>query len=71
MVNRIEDGALRAVRDDLHDWMLEEMNRIRDPYRSWMWGNRSWRSVRGRFYHGGTNRKRPKGFDFQPTSIDS
>jgi uncharacterized sulfatase len=71
MHNRIDDPALAGARDGLHDWLLDEMDRIRDPFRSWRWGSRAWRKVRKPFYSGGETRNRPEGFPFQPRSIDS
>lgn len=68
--NRIEDPDLAGEREYLHDWLLEEMDRIRDPFRSVRWANRSWRTVRKPFYFGGAARGLPAGFPFQPTSVD-
>jgi len=65
MENRILDPACAAERDRLHDALLAEMDRIRDPFRSFRWGDRAWRSVRHAFYFGGPNRPLPKGFPFQ------
>ncbi len=69
--NRIGDDSLAAVRDGLHDALLAEMDRIRDPFRSYRWGARSWRTVREPFYHGGERRNRPPGFPFQPKSLEA
>jgi uncharacterized sulfatase len=66
MKSRLGDPALARERDRLHDWMLAEMDRIRDPFRSFRWGARPWRTVREEFYFGGKQRNRPKGFPFQP-----
>ena len=68
MRNRLADPALSAERDRLHDWMLAEMDRIRDPFRSFRWGRRDWRQVREEFYWGGVGRGRPEGFPFQAPS---
>ncbi|HUV07676.1 MAG TPA: sulfatase-like hydrolase/transferase [Spirochaetia bacterium] len=68
--NLIDDPGLAEVRDRLHDWLLAEMDRIRDPFRSFRWGDRPWRSVRKQFYFGGESRSRPAGFPFQPGSIE-
>ncbi|MGB0557543.1 MAG: hypothetical protein ACPGJW_09815, partial [Paracoccaceae bacterium] len=38
------------IRDRMHDWILEEMDRIRDPYRTFHWSKRSWRDVGNMFY---------------------
>lgn len=69
--NRIGDPTFAIDRERLHDWLLSEMDRIRDPYRSFRWGDRSWRSARRAFYHSGNHRRPPRGFEFQPRSIDT
>jgi uncharacterized sulfatase len=69
--NLIDDPAHAAARDRMHDALLDEMDRIRDPFRSFRWGDRPWRSVRHAFYHGGTRRPRPAGFPFQSASIEA
>ena len=68
LTNRLDDPALLAERDRLHDWMLDEMDRIRDPFRSFRWGSRPWRKVREKSYRAGISRDRPAGFPFQPYS---
>lgn len=70
ITNLIGDPEYAAVRDELHDLLLDRMDEIRDPFRSWHWGHREWRQVREPFYRGGVSRKRPGGFPFQPTSIE-
>ncbi len=69
--NAIECEAYQAERDRLHDALLDEMDRIRDPFRSFRWGARPWRQVREPFYFGGKRRNAPKGFPFQPTGIEA
>ena len=68
--NLISSPAYAAVRDELHDALLGEMDRIRDPFRSYRWGDRPWRTVRHAFYHGGARRHRPAGFPFEPTGME-
>ena len=68
--NLIDDPDLAEVRNQLHDRLLAEMDRIRDPFRSFRWGDRSWRRVRKQFYFGGESRIRPAGFPFQSESIE-
>lgn len=65
MTNRIEDSSLANVRDSLHDTLLAEMDRSRDPFRSPLWGIRPWRKASDLFYWGGTNRRAPAGFPFE------
>ena len=71
MTNRISDPACAETRDHLHDQLLEEMDRIRDPFRSFHWGDRAWRSARQVFYSGGKRRSRPQGFPFQAPCIEA
>ncbi len=69
--NIIDDPSTTADRDRLHDWLLDEMDRIRDPFRSFRWGDRPWRSVRQPRYWNEVRSNRPGGFPFQAASIDS
>ena len=68
MANGIDDPDLSGVRDGLHDVLLDEMDRIRDPFRSYLWGARPWRSARTIFYLRESLRPPPPGFPFQPKS---
>jgi uncharacterized sulfatase len=43
MVNLIESPEHVTVRDDLHDQLIEWMNRSRDPFRGYYWLRRPWR----------------------------
>lgn len=65
MENLIDDPGCAHERDRLHDALLAEMDDIRDPFRSFRWGKRPWRSVREAFYFGGAGRPLPIGFPFQ------
>ena len=71
MTNLINDPAHHGARDRLHDALLAEMDRIRDPFRSFRWGHRAWRQVRQPFYFGGRRRDRPTGFPFQTKSLEA
>lgn len=66
--NLVADSGCTGVRNRLHDVLLDEMNRVRDPFRSFAWGSRSWRSVREMFHWGGEDRERPVGFSFESES---
>ena len=44
MDNLISAPGTAAVRDALHDRLLDHMNRTRDPFRGWYWERRPWRS---------------------------
>lgn len=41
--NLIENPEYTEIRNTLHDKLLEEMNRSRDPFRGYYWENRIWR----------------------------
>jgi arylsulfatase A-like enzyme len=71
MRNLIDAPEHAAARDGLHDALLEEMDRIRDPFRSFRWGDRPWRSMRCAFYRGGLRRNRPMDFSFQPSPLEA
>ncbi len=68
--NLIDDPCHANDRDRLHDALLAEMDRIRDPFRSYRWGDRAWRSIRAPFYSGRGSRSRPDGFPFQSQSLN-
>lgn len=44
MVNLIDSEAHAKVRNQLHDAILAEMNRTRDPFRGYYWHRRPWRT---------------------------
>ena len=44
MKNLIESAEHAAIRNDLHDRLLNGMNVSRDPFRGYYWGRRAWRS---------------------------
>jgi uncharacterized sulfatase len=68
LANRIDTPS--AVRDALHDAILAEMDRVRDPMRGWRWGARSWRTVCSPVYsQGARRRERPAGFPWQPAGV--
>ncbi len=68
--NLIDVADHQETRDRLHDALLAEMDRVRDPFRSFRWGDRPWRSARRIFYRGGKNRGKPEGFEFEPSGLD-
>ena len=48
--NRIDDNTYIEVRNRMHEWLLDEMKKIADPFRSFRWGDRPWNSIAKRFY---------------------
>ena len=69
--NSIEDPEFRDIRGLLHEKLLEEMDRSRDPFRSFNWAERPWRSARKLYYFGGARRNRPTVFPFQSECIEA
>ncbi|HEV2577997.1 MAG TPA: sulfatase-like hydrolase/transferase [Acidobacteriaceae bacterium] len=43
MNNLIDSGEHAAIRNGLHDKLLDWMNTSRDPFRGYYWGRRAWR----------------------------
>jgi uncharacterized sulfatase len=43
LMNLIDSPQHVAIRNDLHDRLLNGMNTCRDPFRGYYWGRRSWR----------------------------
>lgn len=43
VTNLIDSKEHAAIRNQLHDVLLEEMNRSRDPFRGYYWEDRPWR----------------------------
>ncbi len=69
--NRIDDDELADVRAELHQRILDHMDRIRDPFRGVQWQNRHWNAGDiPRSYQGGQRRYRPEVFPFQPACLD-
>ena len=58
MTNLIDSEKYAAVRDVLHDRVLEWMNQTRDPFRGPIWERRPWRKEH-RMKWGGPTRPRP------------
>jgi uncharacterized sulfatase len=58
LVNLIDKPECSRVRDRLHDALLDELDRVRDPFRGPAWERRAWRRD-GRRKWGGGYRHRP------------
>lgn len=69
MTNLIAQPGHSQIRNEMHTALLDEMDRIRDPFRSFRWGDRPWNRVRQEFYWGGRNRRPLPGFPFEPGGI--
>lgn len=72
--NRIGDTskAVTTIRNELHDAILTEMDRTRDPFRNWRWANRPWRGdLQQPWYFGGKRRDKPETFEWPPQPIEA
>ena len=49
MHNLIDDIRFADVRSKMHDALLDYMDKIRDPFRSYQWSLRPWRKDGGRW----------------------
>lgn len=57
--NLIEDPDHADIRNDLHDALLGELDRLRDPFRGYAWERRPWRRDRRMGWNNGVYRHRP------------
>jgi uncharacterized sulfatase len=51
MSNLIDSREHTGIRNDLHDRLLGQMHKMRDPFRGMLWENRTWRHMREPFYY--------------------
>jgi uncharacterized sulfatase len=71
LVNLIESPEHVAIRDELHDRVIEWMNDTRDPFRSYHWERRPWRTdARPITYHIGCKRETPGDPGFFPPALN-
>ncbi len=70
MVNLIESPAHTAIRDRLHDAMLDWMNRTRDPFRGYYWERRPWRTDARAATWGYTGMTRQREDEYEPRQLD-
>jgi len=66
--NFIDDPACAAIRDRLHDAILEWQGHTRDVMRGPVWGRRAWRDLGGSSW-GGPTRPRPFDEEFFPKTL--
>ncbi len=73
MVNLIDSQDHSAVRNALHDTLIEWMNRTRDPFRGYYWERRPWRSDarEATWAHTGMARRRQEETEYEPRQLDT
>ena len=68
--NRICDEACKKARNELHDQLLEHMNRTRDLYRGYQWAARPWRTeLEPSWENDGYTRQR-ENEEYEPRQLD-
>ena len=66
LTNCIDEPAYARQRDRLHDALLAEMRRSRDPMMNWLFEDRPWRPAAHHYVPApGSSVDRPRGFSFQ------
>ena len=50
-INRIDDPSYAPIRNKMHEWLLDEMDRVNDPFRCSLWGDRTWNKIRQLAYY--------------------
>lgn len=72
MNNLINSPSHQKIRDRLHDALLEEMNRTRDPFRGYYWQRRPWRTdaPQATWDYTGMTRQREEEECYEPRQLD-
>jgi uncharacterized sulfatase len=72
MVNLIESEAHSAIRNELHDRVLDWMNGTRDPFRGYYWECRPWRADAqpATWAYTGYTRQREESELYEPRQLD-
>ena len=72
MINLINDEKYAKIRNELHDAILDNMNKTVDPFRGYCWENRSWRKDARKPSWAYTGLKRSKEEDsmYAPKELD-
>jgi len=72
MRNAINDAATAAIRDRLHDRIIDWMNETRDPFRGYHWAIRPWRkdAMAPSFHVHGFTRQREESESYEERQLD-
>lgn len=72
LTNRIDSPADAAIRDRLHDRLIDWMNRTRDPFRGYYWLSRPWRTdaPTPTWAFTGMTRQREEDDRYEPRQLD-
>lgn len=69
MVNLIYEESLRNVRNQLHEALIDEMYRTRDPFRSYYWEDRPWHKMERGWESRHMTRQR-ENEEYEPRQLD-
>jgi uncharacterized sulfatase len=72
MRNLINEETTAAIRDHLHDQIIDWINSTRDPFRGYVWKNRSWRkdAEKPSFPNEGYTRQREESERYEERQLD-
>jgi len=70
MVNLINDETYHAIRNSLHDQLLEHMNRTRDMYRGYQWSCRPWRTDKIPSWENSACTRQRENEEYEPRQLD-
>lgn len=68
--NRIHDDSCEKERNQLHDALLEQMNRTRDLYRGYQWACRSWRKDKSPTWSSEGYTRQRENEEYEPRQLD-
>jgi len=68
--NLINDPAYAAIRDDLHDKLLDNMNATRDLYRGYQWAARPWRKDKSPVWANDGYTRQRENEEYEPRQLD-
>jgi uncharacterized sulfatase len=68
--NRINSEEYAAAREKLHDELLENMNRTRDPYRGCQWACRPWRKDKEPTWENDGYTRQRENEEYEPRQLD-
>lgn len=68
--NRINDESCAAIRNHLHDQLLEHMNQTRDLYRGYQWSCRPWRQDKHPSWSNDGYTRQRENEEYEPRQLD-
>jgi uncharacterized sulfatase len=68
--NLIDSEASASIRDNLHDRLIEWMNRTRDPFRGYYWERRPWRPDRVVSWEGAGMTRQREDDGYEPRQLN-